>query len=65
MIPAGCSVKHHNNLAPHTSRWGRDTVQVRPNAIVQRGLAGHWAEILGPEVKQVNETREVEGVRAR
>src|SRR5215831_4603896 len=35
------------------------------DAIVLQGLAGHWAEILGPEVGQVNETREVGGGRAR
>jgi hypothetical protein len=32
---------------------------------VRRRLAGHWAEILGLEVGQVNKTREVGGVRAR
>ena len=35
------------------------TAELLDDAVVRDGLADHWAEILGPEIGQVNETREV------
>ena len=39
--------------------------QFLDDAVVRDGLPDHWAEILGPEIRQVNEGVEVGGVPER